>query len=144
MGRMARTLASVLTPQSTKLVRRLGEQNSKMPKKEARVPNREPVIKEKVEKRGKYLSAVVTAILNLQEGKGSSKAAIIKMMKCDFPELPWDNPSVTNRYVEMALKSGLDRNILLQGNGAVFTKMTCLKSLLNWMKSEYLIEKEEY
>merc|ERR1712098_702429 len=100
MGRMARTLASVLTPQSTKLVRRLGELNSKMPKKEARVPNREPVIKEKVEKRGKYLSAVVTAILNLQE------------------ELPWDNPSVTSRYVEMALKSGLDRNILLrQGNG---------------------------
>jgi len=131
---MARTVTSVLTPRSTKMVRtqlwrRVGELNSKRPKKEARVPIGEPLVKQKVEKRGKYLSAVVTAILNLREGKGSSKAAIIARMKVDFPELPWDNVSVTNKYVNIAFKSGLYRNILIQqGNGGYTLSETEIKN----------------
>jgi len=152
---MARTVTSVLTPRSTKMVRtqlwrRVGELNSKRPKKEARVPIGEPLVKQKVEKRGKYLSAVVTAILNLREGKGSSKAAIIARMKVDFPELPWDNVSVTNKYVNIAFKSGLYRNILIQqGNGGYTlseteiknhpNKVTCSKTAA--AKYSFLVEK---
>merc|ERR1719228_1146414 len=118
---MARTLTSVLTPLSVKTVRRVEDlhlqaspaKSAKRPKKEARVATKE-VKKEKVVPRGKYLSAVVTSLLNLEEGKGSTKAAITARMKCDFPDLPWDTVSIVNRYVDMALKSGLDKNILVQ------------------------------
>ena len=74
-----------------------------------------PKVKEKVEKRGKYLRAVVDSLVALgQGGKGRSYAGIISRMQNDFPDFPWDNKPVIKKHVGLALKVGVEEGILVQ------------------------------
>jgi len=74
-----------------------------------------PKVKEKVEKRGKYLKAVVDSLVALgQGGKGRSYAGIISRMQNDFPDFPWDNKPVIKKHVGLALKVGVEEGILVQ------------------------------
>ena len=74
-----------------------------------------PKVKEKVEKRGKYLKAVVDSFVALgQGGKGRSYAGIISRMQNDFPDFPWDNKPVIKKHVGLALKVGVEEGILVQ------------------------------
>jgi len=71
-------------------------------------------VKEKVEKRGKYLKAVVDSLLGLGQGKVRSYAAIVSRMQIDFPDFPWDNRPVIKKHLGMALKAGVEQGILVQ------------------------------
>ena len=71
-------------------------------------------VKEKVEKRGKYLKAVVDSLLGLGQGKVRSYAAIVSRMQNDFPDFPWDNRPVIKKHLGMALKAGVEQGILVQ------------------------------
>ena len=74
-----------------------------------------PKVKEKVEKRGKYLKAVVDSLLALgQGGKGRSYAGIVSRMQMDFPDFPWDNKPVIKKHVGLALKAGVEEGVLVQ------------------------------
>ena len=64
-----------------------------------------PKLKEKVEKRGKYLKAVVDSLVALgQGGKVRSYGGIVARMQID---LPWDN-----KRVGLALKAGVEEGVL--------------------------------
>ena len=64
-----------------------------------------PKVKEKVEKRGKYLKAVVDSLVALgQGGKVRSYGGIVARMQID---LPWDN-----KRVGLALKAGVEEGVL--------------------------------
>ena len=74
-----------------------------------------PKVKEKVEKRGKYLKAVVDSLVALgQGGKGRSYAGIVSRMQMDFPDFPWDNKPVIKKHVGLALKVGVEEGVLVQ------------------------------
>ena len=69
---------------------------------------------EKVEKRGKYLKAVVDCLLGLGQGKARSYPAIVSRMQIDFSDFPWDNRPVIKKHLGMALKAGVEQGILVQ------------------------------
>jgi len=69
---------------------------------------------EKVEKRGKYLKAVVDCLLGLGQGKARSYVAIVSRMQIDFSDFPWDNRPVIKKHLGMALKAGVEQGILVQ------------------------------
>lgn len=180
---MARTVVSMLTPSSTKTVKRVAEirrlstssnspsrdqrktarlseirrnstssstpsSPSRGPRKIARAaPKRteEEMVKREKEGRremeemeamskrkkcrGKYLDAVVLTILKLKERKGSSRQAIIIRMKEDFPHFSWGNKPLIKRHMALALKAGVDQDILGQqdwatGKGSGFYKLS--------------------
>ena len=82
-----------------------------------------PKVKEKVEKRGKYLRAVVDSLVALgQGGKGRSCAGIISRMQNDFPDFPWDNKPVIKKHMGLALKVGVEEGVLVQ-------QVTCFATL---------------
>jgi len=122
---MARTVASHLAEQASPLrkVKITSKVPRKLPKLAARRPegviekvmpsasNVEkvgiplPKVKEKVEKRGKYLKAVVDSLVALgQGGKVRSYGGIVARMQID---LPWDN-----KRVGLALKAGVEEGVL--------------------------------
>jgi len=132
---MARTVASHLAEQASPL--RKVKITSKVPRKLPRLAARRPEgviekvmpsasnvekvgiplpkVKEKVEKRGKYLKAVVDSLLALgQGGKGRSYAGIVSRMQMDFPDFPWDNKPVIKKHVGLALKAGVEEGVLVQ------------------------------
>ena len=71
-------------------------------------------VKEKVEKRGKYLKAVVDSLFALGQGKGRSHGAIVSRMQSDFPEFPWDNKPVIKKHLGLALKVGVEEGVIVQ------------------------------
>ena len=76
-----------------------------------------PKVKEKVEKRGKYLKAVVDSLVALGQGvKGRSYARmrIVSRMQMDFPDFPWDNKPVIKKHLGLALKAGVKEGVLVQ------------------------------
>ena len=82
-----------------------------------------PKVKEKVEKRGKYLKAVVDSLVALgQGGKGRSYTGIVSRMQMDFPDFPWDNKPVIKKHMGLALKVGVEEGVLVQ-------QVTCFATL---------------
>jgi len=64
--------------------------------------------------RSKYLEAVVNAIFELRDFKGSLKSSVISRMKQNFPHFPWDNKPVIKKYIDLALKTGQQREIIVK------------------------------